>query len=116
MRIKPCTPSATRSNPSMNPSSARIRAIACLGRDAGMSTDLWLAVFALRMRVNISAMGSVIAATFFPLPRRLGHPGNHAFMRVLAEADAAHSKAAQITARASADAATVVVAHPELRP
>ena len=43
-----------------------------------------------------------------PLPRRLGHAGNEASVRVLAEADAAHGKLAQVAARAAADAAAVV--------
>src|SRR5580698_9256776 len=116
MRMKPCGPSVTRSKLTTKPSSTRICAIACLGRDAGISTVLWLAIFALRMRVSISAMGSVTADMPSPLPRRLGHAGNNAFVRVLAEADAAHSEATQVTARTPADAATVIVAHLELGP
>jgi hypothetical protein len=69
----------------------------------------------LRMRVSMSAMGSVTAATSSPLPRRLGDAGNYALVRVLTETDAAHSKATQIPARTSADAAAVVPTHAELR-
>src|ERR1700722_20505565 len=101
----------------MKPSSLRMSEIAAFTRDAGMSTVLWLAVFALRMRVRRSATGSVIAPImlYSLLPRRLGYAGNDAFVRVLAEADAAHGELTQITARATAQLATIVRANAEFR-
>ena len=44
----------------MKPSSSRICATAFFIREAGMSTVGWFAVFALRMRVSRSAIGSVM--------------------------------------------------------
>src|SRR5579871_1895766 len=115
MRIVPSGPSDTRSKLSMKPSSWRIRAIACFVRDAGTSTVLWFAVLALRMRVSISAIGSVIDMCSSPSPRRLRHARHDAGVRVLPKADAAHRKLAQIAARPPADPAPVVAAHLELR-
>ncbi len=43
----------------MKPSSARIRAISRFTRDEGMLSSLCRAALALRMRVSMSAIGSV---------------------------------------------------------
>src|ERR1700761_6663051 len=115
MRSVPCGPSLSSSTVVMKPSSARICATAFFILEAGMSTVWWLAVFALRMRVSRSAIGSVVTDIFYSLPRRLGDAGDEAAMRVLAEANAAHGELAQVSARTPADAAAVVSAHRELR-
>src|SRR5687767_837596 len=52
-------PAPTTSNPRMKPSSRRTCAMATFMRDEGISTRGWCARDALRMRVSISAMGSV---------------------------------------------------------
>src|SRR5580704_13635127 len=101
----------------MKPSSRRIWAMACFVREAGTSTLLWFAVFAFRMRVSISAIGSVIDIYSSPhkSPRPLRDTRHDARVRVLTKADAAHRKLAQIAARAPADSAPVVLPHAELR-
>src|SRR2546426_7580638 len=112
-------------------------------RDAGMSTRRCRAPAALRMRVNMSAMGSVIdifvqsllqlpAAAAGPpavrgasqkgragetrrLPARLDDARNLPAQRQLAEADAAHAEIAQEAARPPAAVAPVATPHLELR-
>src|SRR5256885_2268066 len=97
-----------------------MRAMSPLMRDAGMSTRVCLAVTALRIRVSISAMGSVI----FPLstinsqlsasglPAALGDACDVALERELAEAQAAQRELAHVGARTAAQAAAV--AQPDL--
>src|SRR5580692_4102501 len=99
----------------MKPSSWRICAMAFFVRDAGTSTVLWLAVLALRMRVSISAIGSVIDICSSPSPRGFRHTGHDAGVSVLAKANAAHRELAQITARTPANQAPIVLPHTELR-
>src|SRR5580700_45808 len=115
MRIVPCGPASSRSKLSMNPSSRRICAIACLTREAGTSTVLWFAVLALRMRVSMSAIGSVIDIYISLSPRRLGHAGHDARVGVFAETNPAHRKLSQVATRPAADAATVVTPDAKLR-
>lgn len=79
---------------------------------------------ALRMRVSISAIGSVIAIgnrypPFKKLPTGFGDAGDVAGVRVVTETDAAHLEFAEIAVRSAADFAAVVLAGGEfgfLRP
>src|ERR1700684_487798 len=62
------------SKPPMYPSRSRMPASDCLSLEAGIFTVSCMAVLALRMRVNMSAMGSVIVmSAALPSPARLGH-------------------------------------------
>src|SRR5579884_2040885 len=77
----------------MNPSALRIRAISCFTRDAGISTTSCRAISALRMRVSISAIESVITPTAaLPSPARLDQAGDLAAVSELPEADAAQAE------------------------
>src|SRR5579859_692199 len=109
---------ATSSKSLMKPSALRTFAISFFSRDAGMSTRSWNAVLALRMRVSMSATGSVVSMCLpltYVSPRRLRDAGDLAHVRALAEADAAQAELAQVTARAAAQLAAVVLTHFELR-
>src|SRR5687768_15683326 len=102
-----------------------------------MSTRVCLAVTALRRRVSMSAIGSVIFGSLsvqipdpksqmptnpntgwalgfgvWDLPRALGHSRDVAFQRRLAEAEPAHRELAHVGARAAAQLAAV--AQPDL--
>src|SRR6185436_1395973 len=105
----------------MKPSDLRMRAISTLSFDAGISTRSWRDVIPLRIRVSISAIGSVIDIRVTPvigreeLPARLRHAGDVAPERELAEADAAELELPQKPARTSALPAAVALAHRELR-
>src|ERR1043165_8380384 len=100
-----------------------MRAISVLSLEAGTSTFGWRAWIALRTRVNMSAMGSLViillsiqpsAASCQPpadccpdcwrllSPTRLDHARNLTVERELAEAQAADSELAKIPARTSA--------------
>src|SRR5438067_1506928 len=81
-------------------------------REHGMAACSCRALLALRMRVSMSAMGSV--STVLSLPARLRHAGNRALVRQLAEADPAEAELAVDRARAAAPVAARVVAHLEL--
>jgi hypothetical protein len=59
-----------------------------------MSTVSWSALLALRMRVSMSAIGSVCR-----LPARFRHAGDRALVRELAQADAAEAELAGHVAR-----------------
>src|SRR6266566_1879492 len=125
----------------MYPSSWRIRAISAFSLLAGRSTRACLAVTALRMRESMSEIGSVISVSlsyksqipgsksqtpsnsqisgiwrlgcgFWDLPAALGHPGDVALERELAEAKAAHRELPDVGARPSAQPAAV--AQPDL--
>src|SRR5581483_5333764 len=87
-----------------------MRAMSALSRDAGMSTRVCLAVTALRIRVSMSAMGSVISELStlnVQLPAALGHAGHVSLERELAEAQAAQRELAHVGARAPAQVAAV---------
>src|SRR5580658_3063515 len=90
-----------------------MRANSIFSFEDGISTRECFAVEAFRIRVNKSAMGSVVILS--SLPTCLYHAGNFSLERVAAETDAAQFKLAQKTARASADAATVALADLELQ-
>src|SRR5205809_2805218 len=92
-----------------------MRAMSALMRDAGMSTRVCLAVTALRIRVSISAIGSVISQLSTiksQLPAALGDAGDVTLERELAEAQAAQRELPHVGARTAAQAAAV--AQPDL--
>src|SRR3954447_19396337 len=72
-------------------------------------------MFALRIRVSMSAIGSVIVIAAPPSPRSLGHTGDLARVRELAQADPAEAELAVHRTRPAAPAAPRVPAHLELR-
>src|SRR5919202_2008241 len=86
-----------------------------LRRDAGMTTLEWPAATALRSRVSMSAIGSVIMVICSGLPARLHDAGNLPPQRALAEADAAHGKTAHERPRSPAQPTPIVLLHGELR-
>src|SRR5947209_6007677 len=79
-------------------------------RDVGMTALSWSALLAFRMRVSMSAIGSVSIAS----PARFRHAGNRALMGEVAQADAAETELAEHRARPAAPVAARVVAHPVL--
>src|SRR5207248_5244989 len=95
----------------MKPSSLSTWAIFSLRRVVGISTAGRSMRLALRMRVSMSAIGSVIMAVW-SLPARLHHAGDEAVAGHVAEADASYAElavhrprpAAQPAAEADADA------------
>src|SRR6476620_2837778 len=92
-----------------------MRAISAFSLEAGTSTFGWRAWIALRTRVSMSAIGSlVIVLLLHFLPASLGHTRNLAIQGELAEAEAANSKLAQKRARPSTTPAAVPVAAWEL--
>src|SRR3990170_4656933 len=98
----------------MKPSFLRACAKDSLSLDAGMSVWSCRAMRALRMRVSISAIGSVVIA--LALPAGLLYAGQMSHQGELAEADAAQPEGAKVGAGAPAAVAAVAVPHPELGP
>src|SRR3954451_22416647 len=95
-----------------------MRASASFNFDDGIRTSSWNAMFALRTRVNMSAIGSVIVTVAAPLsrsPRRLRDAGDLACMCHLPEADPAQPEVAVHRTRPAATATARVRAHFELR-
>src|SRR5262245_17246484 len=95
----------------MKPSNLRISATAAFRRLAGTSVRSCRASAALRMRVSMSAMGSVIIES----PAGLDHAGELAAKREQPEADAAELEVAVVAAGAAAHLAAVPVPNRELR-
>src|SRR5438270_13172723 len=104
----------------MKPSSLRTVAIATFIFDAGIDTASCFACTPFRIRVSMSAIGSVIPTRtasyrFVPpispssLPTRLRHARDLSFKRVLAEADPAHGKHADVAVRPAAELAAVAL-------
>src|SRR5262249_25709188 len=110
----------------MKPSSLRMRAISVFNFEAGTSTFGWRAWIALRTRVSMSAMGSLVIVLLlhlhpgYPRPRgasgprislpaRLDHAGDLAVEGELAEAKAADAEFAQERARPAAAPAAVAM-------
>src|SRR5688572_25876822 len=111
----------------MYPSSSRIFAISTFSFEAGTSTLACFAMTALRRRVSILAIGSVISrvlslalscqpsavsclflpATAYHLPAALRHAGNVSLQRELAEAEAAQRELAQVGPGTAAQVAAV---------
>src|SRR4051812_33118088 len=77
----------------------------------GIFTVSCMATLPLRMRVSMSAMGSVIVMRCAPSPAGLGHAGNFAGVGQVAEADAAKPELAEHRTRATAPAAAGVRLH-----
>src|SRR3972149_8866041 len=98
----------------MNPSAFRIPAIFTFSFAAGMSTFSCSARLALRMRVSMSAMGSVTMSCPL-LPRRLDHARNLALQGQLPEADPAHVELPEVPPGPPAQLAALVRPRPELR-
>jgi hypothetical protein len=80
--------------------------------EAGINTSSFIAAFALRMRVSMSAIGSVIMTQS---PTCLGQTRDFTGMGHLAKAQAAQSEFAIHSTRASTFLATRVTAYLELR-
>src|SRR5438045_8777405 len=81
-----------------------------------MATSSWNATFAFRMRVNMSAIGSVIVtACPSPSPRALRHTGNLPRMGHLSQTQPAQPEVLVDRARPATPPATRVAAHLELR-
>src|SRR5438045_5171858 len=118
--------------------SFRIFAISTFSFEIGMSTRRCFAPQALRMRVSISAIGSVMLinsiSSFYRiptqspqfaarvgrvenewLPARLANARDVARECKVSEADSADAELSQERAGSPAPAATVVLPHPELR-
>src|ERR1700757_1636338 len=93
----------------MYPSSLRRRAISTFIFELGMVACSCSALLALRMRVSMSAIGSV--STVSLLPARLRHARDRALVRELPQADPAEAELAEDRARAAAPVAARVVAH-----
>src|SRR5215471_12392191 len=87
-----------------------MRAISTLSLEAGISTRSCSALLALRMRVSMSATGSVSMAS----PARLRHARDHALVGELAQADPAEPELLEHGARPAAAIAARVVARLEL--
>src|SRR6188472_1781026 len=90
-----------------------MRAISSFRREVGISAVSCIALLALRIRVSMSAIGSVSISSL--LPTALGHAGDGAVVRELAQADPAEAELLEHRARAAALVAARVVAHLELR-
>src|SRR5258708_33573787 len=79
-----------------------------------MRTVSCIATLALRMRVNMSAIGSVIVMAN-PLPTGLGDAGDLTGVHQLTETDSAQPELTEDRPRAAAAATAGVAAHLELR-
>src|SRR5579863_9418333 len=87
-----------------------MRAISVFSLEAGTSTLGWRAWIALRTRVSMSAMGSLVIVLLLQfLPTGLGHAWNLAVQGELAEAQTANAELPQESARPSAAPAAVAV-------
>src|ERR1700730_10740181 len=80
-----------------------------LMRDVGKSTRVCFAVTALRIRVSMSAIGSVISDSLSPAALR--HPCHIALERELAKAQAAQPELPHVGARTAAQVAAVAQAY-----
>src|SRR6476646_4194569 len=91
-------------------------ATASFNFDDGMATSSWNATFAFRIRVNMSAIGSVIVtARSPPSPRALRHARDLTGMSHLAQTEPAQPEVAVDRARPATPPTTRVAAHLELR-
>src|SRR5215467_13968060 len=90
-----------------------MRAISSLSLELGISVRSCSALLALRIRVSMSATGSVSIRVL--LPRALRHARDHALVGELPQADPAEPELAEHGARAPAAVAAGVVAHLVLR-
>src|SRR6478609_10159761 len=89
-----------------------MRAISRFIPEVGISTVSCSAWLALRIRVSMSPMGSVVIVAS---PARFRHSRDDALVRQLAQADAAHAELAEVGPRATAPVTPVVPTGLELR-
>src|ERR1700722_15052236 len=99
----------------MKPSRSRIAASASFSLEPGIFTVSNCALFALRRRVSMSAIGSVIVIVSPPSPAGLGHAGDLALVHHEAQADPAEPELLVDGARPPAALAARVAADLELR-
>src|SRR5579863_552775 len=99
--------------PAMKPSRSRTFAKFSLSFELGIFTVSNIAELALRIRVSMSAMGSVIVMIY--LPTCLRHAGNLAGVDHLTQADPAQAELAVHRARSTAALTTRVGTRRELR-
>jgi hypothetical protein len=83
----------------MYPSFFNTAANRSLMPDAGRDTVSCSRIVAFRMRLNISAIGSLIDMITAPLPARFDQARNIALQSLLSEADPAQAKPAHVAAR-----------------
>src|SRR5687767_3310258 len=95
--------------------SFRIRAISSFIFESGMSTRRCFDPQALRMRVNMSAIGSVMLMVVALSPARLLDARDQPVQRQLAEADTADAELPNERAGPATALTAVVLAHHELR-
>src|SRR5271170_1620026 len=99
----------------MNPSPLRTPARCSLRLECGISARSWRASAALRMRVSISAIGSVIIGIPLESPARLDHARDFSTEREHAKAHTAKLELPVVAASAAAHLATAAVTDRELR-
>jgi hypothetical protein len=75
--------------------------------EEGMRTETFSVSWALRIRVNISAMGSLMLILSLPYQLALTTPGISPFMAIHADHVAAQAELAEHTTRAAGELATV---------
>src|SRR5262245_41268846 len=80
-------------------------------REVGIVVESCIALLALRMRVSMSAIGSVCMS----LPARFGHAGDLTLVRELAQTDPAEAELPEHRARPAAAVAARVLARLEAR-
>src|SRR5579863_6375151 len=98
--------------PAMKPSRSKTVARLSFNFELGIFTVSNIAELALRIRVSMSAMGSVMVMIS---PTRLGHAGNLAGVHHLTQADPAQAELAVHRARSTTSFATRVGTRRELR-
>src|SRR5881392_663743 len=91
----------------MYPSSFRTLAIAILTFDEGIVTTARSTICALRMRVSMSAIGSVMLIGSSLLPARLDDAGNLVAHRIFAKLVAAQTELAENAARTTRQRAAI---------
>src|SRR6478672_2442519 len=84
-----------------------MRAISSFSLEVGISVVSCIALLALRMRVSMSAIGSVCIL----LPARFGHAGDLALVREIAQTDPAEAELLVDGTRAAAPVAARVLPH-----
>src|SRR5215470_15427557 len=110
MRICLNFPVSTVATALMYPSFLRIAAIACFIFECGISTRGWRERTAFRIRVSMSAIGSIMVSSRPPgLPAGFRDARDHSLKRQVAEADPADLELAQKAPRPSAPPAAVAV-------
>src|SRR6266404_289725 len=110
-RLRPNLRSTTRVSKD-SPFSFRRRASSTFIFELGIAAFSWSALLAFRMRVSMSAIGSVSTSSL--LPTGLRHPGDGALVGELPQADTANAELAEHRARPPTAVAARVVADLEL--